>query len=132
MKLYFLLNASIAVNMLYVAPVMTEEVTQTLEQLILQRVKDRVWNDVVRKEKPAQDPFSFKKKLVLDQEKSKLSLAQIYEQVWIINYNPFCAGVQNFSHFELFNIIQYVDTGMKIPVVIMCRQKKEGKQTTSN
>ena len=34
-----------------------------------------------RKFKPIEDPFEFKKKLVLDAEKSKMSLSQIYEQV---------------------------------------------------
>uniref|UniRef100_F1MQV1 U3 small nucleolar ribonucleoprotein protein MPP10 n=1 Tax=Bos taurus TaxID=9913 RepID=F1MQV1_BOVIN len=90
------------VHVLYpLAPVITEETTLQLEDIIKQRIKDQAWDDVVRKEKPKEDAFEYKKRLTLDHEKSKLSLAEIYEQEYIKLNQQKTAEEENPEHVEI-------------------------------
>lgn len=53
----------------------------------------KAWDDVIRKEKPKEDAYEYKKRLTLDHEKSKLSLAEIYEQEYLkLNQVRACCG----------------------------------------
>ena len=58
-------------------PEMTKEQTQSLEDMIRRRIKEQSWDDVVRKTLIDKKE---KKEIELDSEKSKLGLADIYEQ----------------------------------------------------
>jgi U3 small nucleolar RNA-associated protein MPP10 len=60
-------------------PVITQQVTDTLEDIIKKRIMNADYNDVVRKAPPKEKSFKPKEALLND-EKSKLSLAEVYEQ----------------------------------------------------
>uniref|UniRef100_A0A6Q2XCW8 U3 small nucleolar ribonucleoprotein protein MPP10 n=1 Tax=Esox lucius TaxID=8010 RepID=A0A6Q2XCW8_ESOLU len=83
------------------APVVTEETTLQLEDIIKQRIKDQVWDDVVRKEKPKEEVFEYKKRLTLDHEKSKLSLAEVYEQEYLKQNQQKAEEEENPAHVEI-------------------------------
>lgn len=61
------------------APEITEESTKTLEQVVIQRIKDQAFDDVQRKEDPKNLP-AYKPPAVgeLDQQKSKKGLGDVY------------------------------------------------------
>uniref|UniRef100_A0A8C4I2D1 U3 small nucleolar ribonucleoprotein protein MPP10 n=1 Tax=Dicentrarchus labrax TaxID=13489 RepID=A0A8C4I2D1_DICLA len=82
------------------APAITEETTLQIEDIIKQRIKDQAFDDVVRKEKPKEEVFEYKKRLTLDHEKSKQSLAEIYEQEYL-KQNQQKTEEENPSHVEI-------------------------------
>ncbi|CAI5467366.1 unnamed protein product [Closterium sp. Yama58-4] len=59
------------------APVITEEVTQTIEEIIKRRILNQQFDDVERKAKPVATPV--KGRLELDDNPSAQGLAEIYE-----------------------------------------------------
>ncbi|XP_042731873.1 U3 small nucleolar ribonucleoprotein protein MPP10 isoform X1 [Lagopus leucura] len=83
------------------APVITEETTFQLEDVIKQRILDEAWDDVVPKEKPKEDAFEYKKRITLDHEKSKLSLAEIYEQEYLKLHQQKTEEEENPEHKEI-------------------------------
>ncbi|KAM9825239.1 U3 small nucleolar ribonucleoprotein MPP10 [Syngnathus typhle] len=83
------------------APAITEETTVHLEDIIRQRIKDQAFDDVVRKEKPKEDVFEYKKRLTLDHEKSKQSLAEIYEQEYLKQTQAQKEEEENPAHVEI-------------------------------
>ncbi|NXO33097.1 MPP10 protein, partial [Locustella ochotensis] len=83
------------------APVITEETTFQLEDIIKQRILDEAWDDVVPKEKPKEEAFEYKKRISLDHEKSKLSLAEIYEQEYMKLHQQKAEEEENPEHKEI-------------------------------
>ncbi|NXO62657.1 MPP10 protein, partial [Phainopepla nitens] len=82
-------------------PVITEETTFQLEDIIKQRILDEAWDDVVPKEKPKEEAFEYKKRISLDHEKSKLSLAEIYEQEYMKLHQQKTEEEENPEHKEI-------------------------------
>ncbi|NXU47143.1 MPP10 protein, partial [Turnix velox] len=82
-------------------PVITEETTFQLEDIIKQRILDEAWDDVVLKEKPKEEAFEYKKRISLDHEKSKLSLAEIYEQEYMKLHQQKTEEEENPEHKEI-------------------------------
>ncbi|KAK9542860.1 hypothetical protein VZT92_000686 [Zoarces viviparus] len=83
------------------APGNTAETTLQLEDIIKQRIKDQAFEDVVRKEKPKEEVFEYKKRLTLDHEKSKQSLAEIYEQEYLKQNQQKTEEEENPAHVEI-------------------------------
>ena len=59
-------------------PEITEETTQNIEDLVIQRIKDQAFDDVERKE-VVENNFNVNRRWELDDQKSKKSLAEQYE-----------------------------------------------------
>lgn len=90
-------------------PIITEQTTFTLEDIIRRRIKDKAWDDVERKEKPVDDQLVFRKTEVLDHAKSKQSLAQVYEAEYLKQKQALSGEVEEEkepeAHTEIRNAI---------------------------
>ncbi|ORX88418.1 Mpp10 protein [Basidiobolus meristosporus CBS 931.73] len=65
------------------APVITQEVTETLEDMIKRRIIDNLFDDVQRKKDPNLPAFKPSKMVELNDEKSKKSLSELYEEEYV-------------------------------------------------
>ncbi|KAJ3042072.1 u3 small nucleolar ribonucleoprotein MPP10 [Rhizophlyctis rosea] len=64
-------------------PVITEEKTASLEDLIRQRIKDQLFDDVIRKAPPRDREYDPNARRAIDEEKSGKSLAELYEVEYV-------------------------------------------------
>ncbi|KAI8083748.1 U3 small nucleolar ribonucleoprotein complex, subunit Mpp10 [Thamnidium elegans] len=64
-------------------PVITEESTNTLEEIIKKRILDNMFDDVERKVDPNLRPFIPSKRVEISDEKAKQSLADMYEDDFV-------------------------------------------------
>lgn len=64
-------------------PVITEESTNTLEEVIKKRILDNMFDDVERKVDPNLRPFVPSKRVEISDEKAKQSLADMYEDDFV-------------------------------------------------
>lgn len=83
------------------APLITEETTFKLEDLLKQRIKNSSWDDVVRKAKPSEQAFEFRRRVTLEQEKSKASLAEVYEKEYLKQTQDDVPEEENVAHTEI-------------------------------
>ncbi|OAF68971.1 hypothetical protein A3Q56_03286 [Intoshia linei] len=63
-------------------PVITEEKTTTIEDIIKARIKNGIWDDVERKVETEKD-IDFQKDVLLDMNKADVGLAEIYEKEYL-------------------------------------------------
>ena len=58
--------------------------------MIKQRIKDKAFDDVERKVKTVEMQYEYKKQVVLNNEKSKLGLGDVYEQEYLKQQQKTC------------------------------------------
>ncbi|KAI8918233.1 U3 small nucleolar ribonucleoprotein complex, subunit Mpp10 [Powellomyces hirtus] len=69
-------------------PVITEEITATLEDLIKQRIKDGLFDDVVRKAPPRDRKYDPNRKAEINDTKSTKGLAEVLEDDYLRRTTP--------------------------------------------
>uniref|UniRef100_A0A2P2I0Z6 U3 small nucleolar ribonucleoprotein protein MPP10-like n=2 Tax=Hirondellea gigas TaxID=1518452 RepID=A0A2P2I0Z6_9CRUS len=66
-----------------IRPEIDDALNRRLEKLATSRIRTKTFDSVERKAKLIENPFEYKKKIVLDQEKSQKSLSKIYEEEYL-------------------------------------------------
>lgn len=69
-------------------PVITEETTATLDDMIIQRIKDQAWDDVVKAAPIKNSVFDPNRRFELQDEKSSKTLGEIYEEDYMKKAKP--------------------------------------------
>lgn len=82
-------------------PIYTEEFTKKLEDIILQRVKTNKFDSVEKKERTVEQPFDYKRRILLDTEKNKDGLAKVYENEYLKQKNQTKNVEDNPVHKEI-------------------------------
>lgn len=94
------------------APIITPESTEALEELIKQRIKDNRFDDPVRKVKPVQTKGPQARQVEVSAERSKVGLAQLYEQELIAKVTsgqPARDGPEKEVETKLFALFRKLD-----------------------
>ncbi|KAK6920692.1 U3 small nucleolar ribonucleoprotein complex, subunit Mpp10 [Dillenia turbinata] len=110
------------------APVITEEVTATLEEIIQKRILEGRFDDVQKPATlPSKAPREYKE---MDENKSKKGLAEVYEVSGLLSTISFCDGVPCPVHFQMSipcskeEYVQKTDPA-SAPLTFSDEQKKE-------
>lgn len=92
------------------APKITPETTESLEALIKQRIKDNKFDDPIKKIKPAQ-AISKARQVEVSSEKSKVGLAELYEQELIgkVSSKPVRDGAEKDVERKLLALFRKLD-----------------------
>jgi U3 small nucleolar RNA-associated protein MPP10 len=88
------------------APPITEETTVKLEDIIKQRIKDSSYDDVERKVKPKEKPFEYRRRITMESEKNKQSLAQVYENEYLKQQQQEKTELENPEHVEIKKLMR--------------------------
>jgi U3 small nucleolar ribonucleoprotein component len=94
------------------APIITPETTEALEAMIRQRIKDNKFDDPVKKVKPTKPSGPQARQVEISSEKSKVGLAQLYEQELIAkatSSKPARDGPEKEVETKLFALFRKLD-----------------------
>lgn len=95
------------------APIIDATFTERIETMIKQRIKDKAFDDVERKVRPVEMQYEYRKQVVLDMEKSKKGLSEIYEQEFLKQQEKQTSNGQSNVRIEI-NILVFVDNTLII------------------